>query len=437
MNHIKRWILCLLAMTIAGCDTVAEISFDNEQVMSLKPLGLVSASCGQSPHVDAVLRFNVLTSLDRRLEPGMRLVGMDEPLMVSSSMSASKLLFSEAWAFEADAQGHDRTCETADECGQGASCLSPSQMGLADAYYAPQNYCVVPLKISLSGAPVYSHFGESSAEYFGAISQHANGRAIGFVMDNSATLDGSHLDGSENDEVATDPYQYRRLGLTAFMDTLSSGVGGSYALSTWFANGVGEAGVYDATPTWLRTTGQFKSEVVSKFPTPSGGSPIWETSLAAITRLVDEANTSYTRTLVVFTDGEPNQNSGEAFSEFSKKLVAAPTMALSWIDLTPNDVASTKAYADAVSKQCGAYFNFESASQIPDVMRRIALATESWWDVGVSFDAKLVPGTMYRIATRLVFSVGNGAASFNAQRRVDNSVVIDDRFVIVAQEAKL
>ena len=64
-------------------------------------------------------------------------------------------------------------------------------------------------------------------------------------------------------------------------------------------------------------------------------------------------------------------------------------------------------------------------------MRRLALATESWWDIGVRFGATLPKGRLYRIATTIVVSVGDGAAQFEAQRKLVNEQIIDDRLVVM------
>lgn len=430
MSHMRRIMLCALAMTIAGCDTVAEISFDNEQVMALLPLGFVSPVCDDFGDADAVFRFNAKTSLDHRVVPGKRLVGMESEIMPGSTFGAENVLFSDAWAFEVGADGEDVTCAADAECGQG-KCLSVEQMGLTSYYYAPKRYCVVPLAPGVTAAPRFSHYRDVLAEGEGVVSQNMNGRSIAFVMDNSATLDGSDRDGTAQDAYATDPYQYRRVGLNAFMEALSEGEQGPYEFSTHFANGVGNDGVYDVASSWFRTIAQWKAGVLNKYPTPSGASPIWEAADAALTRLIDQANTAYSRTMVVFTDGAPNDSVGDAYASFDQKLSTPAAIALSWIDYTVEGVSPTRQYAESVAKQCGTYFHFNAADQIPRVMSRIAYATEAWWDVGISLGARLETGKLYRVAANVVLSLGNGAARFEAQRKLENAVVIDDRLFIV------
>ena len=61
-----------MACLCAGCDTVAEVSFDNEQIIDLEPLGFVGKACAPFEGADAVLRFNLMTSLDARFAPGTK-----------------------------------------------------------------------------------------------------------------------------------------------------------------------------------------------------------------------------------------------------------------------------------------------------------------------------------------------------------------------------
>lgn len=431
-----RWLLTSLigcmACLGAGCDTVAELSFDNEQVIDLEPLGFVGTSCASFEGVDTVLRFNVMTSLDARLEPGMQLAGMEGTVLPGVSFGAQNIQFSDSWLFEVDADGSDVTCETATTCQTGASCLTPDEMGLSNYYYAPKRYCVFPVVAEVVGAPTYTHYREVPVVADGVTSLNRSGRTVGFVMDNSATLDGSAVDGSANDDVATDPWQYRRVGLTKFFETLTLGQeAGPFEFSAHFANGVGIDGVYDASSAWLRTVAQWDSAVMDKFPTPSGASPIWEAAQAGIMKIIDKANTAYARSLVVFTDGAPNEGAEAAHMAFMKGVQSATGLGLSWLDYAVEGQGPVRAYADAVALQCGSYYYFNTASQIPQIMHRVSLATAGWWDIGLTLGVKPASGKLYRLATTVVVSLGDGAASFEAQRKQKNEVIMDDRLVLV------
>jgi len=432
MKRLINFLPYLSVVLLCGCDTVAEISFDNEQVIEIAPQGLVSSKCDAFDGADAVLRFNVLTSLDKRLVPGHHLSNMEEGILPGKTFAASNIQFSEAWLFEVGSDGNDVTCTSASDCTQGASCLSVDQMGLSEYYYAPGTYCVVPANIKIIGQPQFVHYSAAPIDAEGVVSQNLNGRSISFMFDNSATLDGSDVDGAANDETASDPWQYRRVGLSSFFDALTyDGVSGAYEFSMHFANGVGSNGVYAATSRWLKTIAQWKANVMDKFPTPSGASPIWEAVLASAEMLIDSANTAYSRTLVAFTDGAPNESSAESKNEFVKRIGSSTTVGLSWLDYTPEGTGPTYSYAESVALQCGSYYHFHAASQIPVIMRRLALATESWWDIGISFGADLESGHLYKLATLFVVTAGDGAASFAAQRKLDNQAVLDERFVVV------
>ena len=428
---LTGWIGCMACFG-AGCDTVAELSFDNEQVIDLEPLGFVGTACAPFEGVDAVLRFNVMTSLDARFEPGMLLGGMARAVLPGVSFGADNIQFSEAWLFEIDDTGQDVTCMSDDDCQTGAVCRTPDQMGLGSYYYVPGRYCVFPAAISVKSYPHYTHYQHAPVAAEGVFSLNRNGRTVAFVLDNSSSLDGSFSDGMVNDALATDPWQYRRVGLTRFFESLSKGGGaGPYEFSAHFANGAGEAGVYDASESWLRTEAQWNRVVMEKFPTPSGGSPIWETASAAIAKVIDRANTAYARTMVVFTDGKPNEGSQAAHDEFVKQVKSSSGLGLSWLDYAAKGQGPVRAYAEAVALQCGSYYYFNEASQIPQIMHRVSLATAGWWDVGLALGVQPQTGKLYRLATTMVVSVGDGAASFEAQRKLENETVMDDRLVLV------
>ena len=432
MKRLKSILPYLGIVLLSGCDAAAEISFDNEQVVELAAQGFVSPACESFSGADVVFRFNLMTSLDARLEPGHRLAGMEAPILPGKTFSGTNIVFGESWLFEVGADGKDVACTTSESCGLGASCLSISQMGLGEYYYAPGSYCVISVSPVVVGEPTFTHYREAPVEAEGVYSQNMQGRTIGFMYDNSATLDGSQVDGAANDAVATDPWQYRRVGLIQFFDALTrEGTAGSFELSAHFANGTGESGVYAASEKWFKSLAQWRAGVMDKFPTPSGASPIWEAVVSSLSMMIDTANAAYSRTMVVFTDGAPNEGSAEARIEFSKKLESSTNLSLSWLDYTPEGVGPTYEYAQSVSKQCGTYYHFHAASQIPSIMRRLALSTESWWSAGVSLGTTLESGRIYRLATRVVVSAGDGAASFAAQRRLDHQVVLDDRFLVV------
>ncbi len=432
MKRLFNILPYLSAVLLCGCDTVAEISFDNEQIIEIAPQGLVSNACDAFEGADAVLRFNVLTSLDKRLVPGHHLANMEDAILPGKTFSASNIQFSDAWLFEVGSDGNDISCTHADECTKGASCLTIDQLGLNDYYYAPGAYCVVPAHIQVVSEPRFVHYSAAPVEADGVISQNMNGRTISFMFDNSATLDGSDYDGAANDDKASDPWQYRRVGLSTFFEALNyNGGSGSFEFSMHFANGVGSNGVYAMTTHWLKSIAQWKANVMDKFPTPSGASPIWEAVLASADMLINMANTAYSRSLIVFTDGAPNESSAESKSEFVKRISASTTLALSWLDYTTEGTGPTYSYAESVALQCGSYYHFHSASQIPVIMRRLSLATESWWDIGISLGADLESGHLYRLATLFVVTAGDGAASFAAQRKLENQVVLDERFIVV------
>jgi len=419
-------------MTAAGCDTVAEITFHNEQLVEVAVQGVVSSRCSSAEGADFALRMTILTSRDRRLEPGMRFSDMQAPIVPGENFVADNILFSDGWLFAVDADGQDRTCASASDCRERESCLPLAGLGLDDYYYAPAQYCVIPTTISLLSAPRFHHYRELTlSENSSVTSDNANGRTIAFILDNSSSLNGSQLDGVPNDMLATDPYQYRRVGLTAFLEALSVSQVQSplYEFSAHFANGAGMGGVFVPSETWIKTIGQFKAQILDKYPTPSGLSPIYEAALMSLEHAMQHGNAAYTRTLVAFTDGPPSSDT--SLAAFQSMLGASGQTPLHWIDLQPDGHPPYLSYAARVAQQCGSYHYIHQPTQIPPIMRRIALNTESYWDIAISLSTKPMAGQGYRLATDFTIRLGDMAVHYAAQRKLSNHAVEDDRLFIL------
>jgi len=433
MPHlIHRTFAALAVMTTAGCDTVAEITFHNEQLVEVAVQGAVSPRCSSSENVDFLLRMTILTSRDRRLAPGMRFSAMQAPIVPGENFAADNFLFSNGWLFALDADGQDKTCAVAADCREGESCLPLTDMDLDDYYYAPARYCVIPTMLHVSGPPRFHHYRELAlSENPSVTSDNANGRTIAFILDNSSSLDGSQQDGIPNDTLATDPYQYRRVGLTAFLEALSVSQEQSplFEFSAHFANGAGTGGVFVPSETWIKTIGQFKAQVLDKFPTPSGLSPIYEAALMSLEHAIQHGNASYTRALVAFTDGSPSSDT--SLAAFQSALGASGQTPLHWIDLQPDGQPPYLPYAARVAQQCGSYYYIGQAAQIPPIMRRIALNTESYWDLNIALSAKPTAGQGYRLATDFAVTLGDMAVYYAAQRKLNNQAVEDDRLFIL------
>ena len=68
-------------------------------------------------------------------------------------------------------------------------------------------------------------------------------------------------------------------------------------------------------------------------------------------------------------------------------------------------------------------------------MKSIALNTQSHWDIDVKFSHKPPSGTLSRLATNLVVTLGTSAVAYEAQRQVGQSDLTtettDNRFVFI------
>ncbi len=433
MNRLIRMtaFLAILAGT-AGCDTVAELTFQDEQLIEAAAQGLVAPACGalNAEKTDAIFRFSVLTSFDDRMTPGRRYAALGDLLDPGKNFTAKDVVFSDGWFFVVDTAGSDVECSDESGCMQGASCLSVSEMGLDQYYYAPGKFCVYPTKIQTVSDPRFTHFKKDPLPENSLTGmQNADGRTIAFVIDNSASLDGSLETGVPDAASATDPWQYRKVGINQFMDGLEM-TGESaprFEFSAHFANGMGSAGVYDASAAWMRTAAVWNDAVMEKYPSPSGYSPIWEAAGASLSKILDSASSGYARMMIAMTDGDPNDNTDEAWEAFRRQLAMAGNMAIHWLEFTAGRPHAR--YAQVVKAGCGTHYLFDNPVAFSKVMRNIGINSESWWDVDLHFDAQLPEGYTYRLATMMTVSVGASAVTYEAQRMNEQNESIDYRLV--------
>lgn len=444
---VKRILAAMAACCAASCDAAGELTFGAEQISEAVPAGFVAKRCAENPDdgADAYLRLSILTSFDAPMTPGKRYAALGEPLEPGKNFTAEDIVFGNSWFFLTDAGGRDISCESAADCANGGEaaagvvCVTPEEMGLSDYYYAPGRVCALPARIEAAGTPRFTHYANDLLPGNGnVLSQNANGRSFAFMLDNSATLDGSQDTGIPTADDATDPYQYRKVGLNAFHAglNLTAGSDERFEFAAIFANGSAAAGVYDMTPAWLRTEALWTNKVMQAYPTPSGLSPIWTAATAAIDKITQTATPTYRKSLIAFTDGLPDD--GEAQAAWMSKMTAAGISGvdLHWIDFRPGHEADASlSYAKSVALGCGNYFLIDSAPQIPQIMQAIAANSQSHWDIGVKFSAIPPEGALARLATTIVVKLGESAVVFDAQRQTGSSGLTgettDNRFVFV------
>ena len=431
-------VLGWICLSLNGCDTTAELTFEDEQIIELVPQGMVSKNCmvlDAETEADEVFRFSVITSFNAHLTPGERYSALGQPLIPGENFYAKDVTFSNSWFFVTDTASEDKTCTSAEDCPTGASCLSAEEMGLSQYYYANTGkFCVYAAEIEVTSTPAFTHYKtQVLSDNDSVFSDNAQGRTIAFMLDNSASLDGSQLTGIPDPETATDPWQYRKVGLNQFMDGLAmtEDTKPKYEFSAHFANGTGSQGVYDISPAWMHTEEVWNATVMNKYPTPSGYSPIWETAIDAIQKIQDKSTASYTHAMIAITDGMPNEGTDESFVEFSRLMKVSQNTALSWLDYEPASQPPYTRYAEMTALGCGSYYLFDNAAQIPQIMRQIALNSESHWDVAIKYSIELPEETTYRLATDIVVKVGNSAVTYSAQRTNNaQNETMDNRLVI-------
>ncbi|MBO4350461.1 MAG: VWA domain-containing protein [Proteobacteria bacterium] len=405
---------------------MAELTFQDEQIIEAVPLGLVQPSCSTQKPADAVFRFSVQTSFDHALMPGVRYSALEDVLTPGKNFKANHVSFADGWFFVVDTASEDTSCESELDCIEGASCLTPDEMGLTQYYYPPRKYCVFPTTITVNSDPSFTHYQNNPLPGNALVSSLSNdGRSFAFVLDNSASLDGSQETGIPDAALSTDPWQYRKVGLNLFMDALDDSQ--RYEFSAHFANGIGANGVYDASESWMRTKAVWNSTVMESYPSPSGYSPIWEAASAALQKLIETGNAGYAKSLIVFTDGEPNEND-TAYDNFKRYLAMASGIPIYWMELTSGQ--PTKAYGDAVAAGCGVHYLFDNPVFMSKMMQKIAINSESHWDVDLAFSAKLPSGHLYKLATTAVIQIGKTAVAFEAQRLNEETETIDYRLVL-------
>ena len=448
MKRIRKGIFAAVIVgCMASCDTVSELTFQEEQIIELDPVGFVAKRCSDTNDgADAVLRLTIMTSFDAPMVPNKRYGALGAPLVPGSNFSSDNFKFGDGWFFISNFDGSDMTCETVDDCTsngkriEGAVCVTPDEMGLSSYYYAPGKVCAIATSIEAVATPRFTHYAENLLPDNDDVStQNANGRSFAFMLDNSATLDGSQDTGIPTPSLATDPYQYRKVGLNAFMDGLALDAGKSdrVEFAAIFANGSATTGVYDMTPVWLRTEALWNANVMRPYPSPSGGSPLWTAAATTLEKITQTAASTYRKSMIAFSDGLPDDDD-DAKASWMTQMTAAGISGvdLYWIDLRPvGAMDDTLGYAKSVALGCGNYFMLESPSQISQVMKAIALNTKSHWDIDVKFSNKPPAGTLSRLATNLVVTLGTSAAAYEAQRQIGPSNLAnettDNRFVFI------
>lgn len=433
MNRFKQFsVLLFAALFLAGCDTVAELTFQEEQIIEAIPQGLISKNCGASnlDVTDAIFRFSILTSWDARMTPGQRYAALSDILDPGRNFNASDITFYDGWFFVVDDTGNDMSCTSAENCPTGAQCLNQTEMGLSQYYYPPNRFCVYSTQIHTVSDPRFTHFRTNHMpENINVFSKNSVGRTFAFVIDNSSSLDGSTENGIPNASLATDPWQYRKVGLNQFMDGLALTNENSprYEFSAHFANGTGTSGVYDASVPWMRTEAVWDAKVMTQYPTPSGNSPIWEAALASISKLLDNTTPSYSKMMIALTDGAPNLGTDSERESFVRQLQTTSGMPLHWLELTSGEMH--RPYADAVKLGCGTHYIFENPLLFSKFMRNIAINSESHWDIDLDFTAALPENYTYRLATTFVAKVGDSAVTFEAQRMNEETQTVDYRLI--------
>lgn len=447
MNRISKGIIAAIVVSsMAGCDTVSELTFREEQIIEIAPVGFVAKRCtNRSEDANASLRLTVMTSFDAPLVPNKRYGSLGDPLVPGGNFGAANFAFGDGWFFIANADGSDKTCETADDCVVNgariadAVCVTPSEMGLSSYYYAPTRVCAIATQIETVSAPRFTHYAENLLPGNENVStQNANGRSFAFMLDNSATLDGSQETGVPTQTLATDPYQYRKVGLNAFMDGIAFNGNQSDRVeyAAVFANGTAATGVYDMTPEWLRTEALWNAKVMHFYPSPSGGSPLWTASTTTLEKVTQKATSTYRKSMIALSDGTADDDAAKSAWMTQMTAAGISGVDLYWIDVRPKgDMDESLGYAQSVALGCGNYFIFESPSQISAVMKSIALNTQSHWDIDVKFSHKPPVGTLSRLATNLVVTLGTSAVAYEAQRQVGQSDLTtettDNRFVFI------
>ena len=89
MRHFGHWhcgVWALIVMCL-GCDTVAELTFQQEQLLEVVAQGFVDAHCIEDSSIDAGFRFGVLTSFDDRMTPGRRYSVLGDVLTPGENLS--------------------------------------------------------------------------------------------------------------------------------------------------------------------------------------------------------------------------------------------------------------------------------------------------------------------------------------------------------------
>ncbi|MFA5623662.1 MAG: hypothetical protein WC966_01205 [Bradymonadales bacterium] len=422
-----------------GCDSVAEISFNEERIAQTYVTGFRELACEQeltcpvASQCEALI-FSIRTTLDNTLVPGQNLFQLGSPVDVGGNFTAANFSISHAWLFEADEAGGDKVCTAKSDCSEGFTCLELQSMQLSGYYYKPERYCASKAELALLGAPSFTQYARDLDEGNSLVrGLNRTGYAIALAMDNAASLDGSDVDGIPNAEAASDPQKMRHSALSLFASSLygaeTSPIAKELQSQIFLMNGYGESGVSQIGRHWITQFSKFQQLLSDAYTHPSGKSPLWEATLTALRYLSESAKASYAKALIVFSANAANSETEDVLRELQITREANPAIALHVIELSAGREA-IKPNADLYQlsrKSCASYQFLRQASQLPDAFMQLAETTASHWALPIAIRHDIAPKTWFRLAFSLRIELGDASVSHDLHRVQVNNEVLDKR----------
>lgn len=400
MNRSRRMPVSLtggalglvLLLAIGGCDTVAEISFDQRNFTSIQSNGVINALNCSNPDVDVVLRFTLADEKSDLISPGERIgSGTLEVDGVDANFTSEDLEFSNQSMLY---PSPDVECS---ECQAPFSCqpINPFNPG------SSRQVCGMPLTIIPFQGNVHFDAGSDT-------------KNIALVMDYSQTLEGVAEDGSFDASRSTDPQDKRISSAMSFVSRFrNTRFGEDSRMCVVSFGGEGRAAVNFRPDPNSCMSGNYDQALSSVSPMgvgETGKSPVWSAIIETIEQQLSTA--SGDRVMVLFTDG---LDDGSLTDNFDAALSAAVgnevTVHVVQLDNPPRAEDGTRPYLGPEDEYarlaCSTGGSFQYA-RAPEDLRPMftALAT----NVAASYETELqlgalsqadVPAGRYRVATAM------------------------------------
>ncbi|MBN1946874.1 MAG: hypothetical protein JW797_14465 [Bradymonadales bacterium] len=415
---------------IAGCDTVAEISFTQRQFYSASTMGLIHD--GECTQTDTITRFRfaMLDGDGVLLQPGDQ-VG-DRRIVLTgedASFYSNNVEFFQSYLYPSP----DQPCANNDQCTAPFECLSVNPFS-SDARKA----CGRAISIETLQGNVNFLTGDQT-------------RSIAFLMDYSNTLLGVNEQGGFDRSLSSDPNDKRISAATAFIlryERSPFGQGSKMCVVSFGGESRGGVEFQPRPESCLTDDFEEVRFYVSRLAGGEEGSasPIWSAILETIDQQL--ANAPGDRIIVLFTDGLDDGSLTDTYDAALNALVDyGVTIHIIQLDNPPPpEPGGDRPYigpdpldqfARMACETGGSFQYARSPDDLRILFENLAL------NIGASYEIRSQVGVLgtteqpagqYRIATGVRFTLHGTSVTLNLVGQKTDPVtsdLVDDRLVVL------